>query len=284
MNQFNSYIWMAVLSALGCVAGGALFYAWLARRAVGIRQSIPASWPLSARLLVNTEECQVWHWLCKTFPLHHVGVKIPVIRFTQPLEREQGQDWYKLLHRVYCTFTVCSPDGHVVGCADVMGRNGLATSNRHLKQTLLAQCGVAYYVLKSKSLPTTAEIRSDFLGETVPTDPASTPPEPSLPKKSRVERERELEQALLAEARLKLSTALNRQRRIRDSGFSPLTLDSDSHTSAYAYKSNFEEVDTEGHSMLPGWQHNSFITPLDSRIGELHDDANRKLKKPGAVA
>ena len=273
---------MAVLSALGVFAAGAWFYAWLARRAAGrTRQSIPASWPLSARLLVNTEESQVWHWLCKTFPLHQVSIKIPVTRFTQPLERQQGENLFKLLNGVYCTFTVCSPDGHVVGCADVMG---LASSNRLLKQALLAKCGVAYYVLKPRSLPTTGAIRSDFLGETAPAEPLFTPPEPALQNKPRVERIRELEEALLAEARLKLSTALNRQRHIRESGFAPLTLDSERHASAHAYNSNFEGVDVNGHSMLPVWQHDSFLVPLDSRLAPLHDDATRKLKKPGTVA
>lgn len=88
MNPFSGYIWMAVPATLGIVVAGALLYAWLARRALHIQQSIFANWPLSERRLVNTEECQVWHWMCKTFPVHQVNIKIPVTRFTQPLEHE----------------------------------------------------------------------------------------------------------------------------------------------------------------------------------------------------
>lgn len=258
MNQFNGYLWMAVFGTFGTVVVAALLYAWLARRALHIQQSIFANWPLSERPLVNTEECQVLHWMCKTFPMHQVNIKIPVTRFTQPLERRQGESLHKILDGVYCTFTVCSPDGHVVGCADVMGANGLASRNRQLKQALLAKCGIAYCVLKPVSLPAQAAIRSDFLGETVPAEPV-------FKIKPREERHRELEEALLAEARLKLSTVLTRQRRIRDSEFAPLAANSCSHAVAHASQGSFEEVDASGHGMLAGWQHNSFLAPLESR-------------------
>ncbi|MEP6589337.1 MAG: hypothetical protein ABJA84_11345 [Polaromonas sp.] len=243
MNQFEGYIWMAVLIALGVVAAGAWVYTWLARRALRSRQSTPENWPLFARLLVNTEESQVLQWLCKTFPQHQVSIKIPVIRFTRPLELDQGQNLYRLLNGVYCTFTVCASDGHVVGCADVMGRNGLASSNRQFKQALLTQCHIPYCILKPGSLPATAAIRSEFLGETAPTEPVFAPTGPALEHEPRAKRERELEEALLAEARLNLSTTLDRQRRHRDSGFLPLTPDSDSHAPAHAFKNNFEGSD-----------------------------------------
>ena len=258
MNTFNGYIWMAVLGTLGIVVIGALLYAWLARRAVHIRQSIPANWPLVRRSLVNAEESQVWHWMCKTFPVHQVNIKIPVTRFTHPLEREQGENLYKLLNGVYCTFTVSAPDGRVVGCADVIGVNGLANESRQLKQALLAKCGIAYCVLRPVSLPTIADIRSDFLGEAVLDKPAAK-------IKSREDRYRELEEALLTEARLKLSTALSRQRRIRDSDFAPLVPDTCSPAMAQGFKSSLEGADGKGPSLLPGWQPNSFLAPLDSR-------------------
>ena len=201
---------------------------------------------------------KVWHWMCKTFPAHQVNIKVPVTRFTQPLEHEQGQSLYKLLNGVYCTFTVCSPDGRVVGCADVMGINGLAIGNQQLKQALLAKCGIAYCVLKPVSLPTIAAIRGVFLDETACAEPA-------LKIKPREERHREFEEALMAEARLKLSTALTRQRHIRDSGFSPLAPSSYGQAVAHASQGNFKGADASGHGMLSGWQRNSFLMPLESR-------------------
>lgn len=243
MIQSNGYIWMAVLSTLGLAVAGGWLYIWFARRAVHIQHSMLANWPLTTRPLVNIEECQVWHWMCKTFPVHQVNVKIPVTRFTRPLGRKEAENLYKLLNGVYCTFTICASDGRVVGCADVIGVNGPASNNRQLKQALLAKCGIAYCVLRPMSLPAAAAIRSDFLGESVPA------PTPSL-HKARAERDQELEEALLAEARLKLSMALNRQRYVRDSDFSALTPNSDR---------------VSGDSLLPGWQHNSFLAPLCSR-------------------
>lgn len=232
-----------MLGTLGIVVTGAVLYAWRARRALHIQQSFFTNWPLSVRPLVNTEECEVWRWMCKTFPAHQVNIKIPVTRFTLPLEREQAESLYKLLNGVYCTFTVCSPDGRVAGCADVMGANGPPGNNRQLKQALLAKCGIGYCVLNPTGLPTTAGIRSYFLNETVPAKPAKQ-------TRPREERYRELEAALLAESRQKLSTALNRQRTIRDSGFSTLTPDSDGD---------------KGQSMRPVWQRNSFLVPLEGR-------------------
>ena len=260
MNSINDYIWIAAPSILGVVVAGTWLYAWLARRAMPIQPSVFANWPLSERLLVNAEECLVWHWLCKTFPVHHVNIKIPVTRFTQPLEQKQGEHLFKLLDGVYCTFTVCAPDGRVVGCADVMGANGLASRNRQLKQALLAKCGIAYSVLQPLSLPTSAAMRSNFLGETVPAEPT-----PKI--RPREERYRELEEALLTQARLKLSTELTRQRRIRDSGFAHLTPDLRSRALARTCGNEAKDTHANGHGLVTGWQHNSFLAPLDSRYG-----------------
>ena len=258
MNSINGYIWITLPSILGVVAAGSLLHAWLARRAMPNEPSVFLHWPLSERLLVNAEECLVWHWLCKTFPVHHVNIKIPVTRFTQPLEKTQGEHLFKVLDGVYCTFTVCSPDGRVVGCADVMGATGLASRNRQFKQALLAKCGIAYCVLQPLSLPAGAAMRSDFLGETAPAEPT-----PKI--KPREARYRELEEALLAQARLKLSTALTRQRRIRDSGFASLTPDGCSPALAGTSEGEAEDAHASGHGLLAGWQQNSFLAPLDSR-------------------
>ena len=219
------------------------------------------NWQLSRRLLVNPEECQVWHWLCKTFPQHHVNIKIPVTRFTRPLEPEQGKSLYKLLDGVYCTFTVCSPNGRVLGCADVMGANGLSSNNRQLKQNLLDKCGIVYYVLRPVSLPATATIRNDFLGETAAAESA-------MHNKPRAQRYQELEEALLAEARRKLSTTLGRQRYGRESRFSPLVPNSFPDALAHASSHGFEKGNVNDHALLPGSQYNSFLMPLESRHRE----------------
>jgi hypothetical protein len=70
--------------------------------------------------------------------------------------------WYQLLGGVYCTFTICKSDGKVIGCLDVPGKNALPRSTRMLKHSLLTQCGLPYWVVRSSSLPTVAEIRAEF--------------------------------------------------------------------------------------------------------------------------
>lgn len=267
MGPFNGYLWLAVFGVLGIGVIGALLWTWRARRNLLVRQSIPANWPMRHRQPVNAQEREVWEWLCATFPAHRVSLKMPVTRFTQPLRPAQGPGLYKMLGGVYCTFTVCSPDdGHVMGCADVAGTPAATGKSRSLKQAVLTRCGIAYALLEPDDLPSAAAIRGDFLGEKPPQPAASVShpfARPPLPAKSREAHARELEEALLAQARVRLSTALDRQRRIRDSEFGPLMGGSASPSPGHAAKVTFEGEDAERQNLLSGWQPNSFLAPLD---------------------
>lgn len=261
MDPFNGYMGLTALTGLG--AG---LYMWRARRNLRIRQWASANWVITERRLLSAEECQVWRWMCKTFPAHQVNLKMPLTRFTRSIDDAQGLSLYELLNGMYCTFTVCAPDGHVVGCADVMGMNGLTRKGWQLKQVLLAKCGIAYCVLKPLSLPTAAFIRHEFLGDKAFLEPVSAPPAPAFSSQPREARYRQMEESMLAEARLKLSTALTRQRRIRDSEFLPLAPACASHASAQARQRSGEGGDAEGQNLLPellpDWQCNSFLAPL----------------------
>jgi len=257
MNQINGWVLIAVTTLVG-MAAGALLCLYLTRRDARKNRTIPKRWPLNPRVLANTQERKVWRWLSQTFLDHHIMIKIPVIRFTLPRSKEQGLRWYKLLSGVYCTFTVCRSDGRVVGCVDMLGPHGLPRSNRHLKQTLLLQCGISYWVLEPDSLPTAEEIRTEFLGEAA----ASVRPP---------ERERARDGTMINTARQNLSATINRQRRSRNSALSPLLPSSGpvpmggpenqrSADSSFASSSGFGS----------GWQQqNSFLTPLDSRRADL---------------
>lgn len=240
MDIFNAHIWLVVFCMLSVAVIGALLHTWRQRRNLLIRQLIPANWPMKHRQPVTAQECQVWQWLCATFPAHRVSLKMPITRFTQPLRPTQGPGLYKMLASVYCTFTVCSPEGHVMGCADVSG--SYAAVSKLLKQAVLTRCGIAYAVLDAADLPSAVAIRSKFLGEKSARPVAQS----ALPAKSREEHRRELEDALLADARARLSTALDRQRRIRYSEFSPLMAD-------------------PGKPAPARWQPNSFLAPLAER-------------------
>lgn len=242
MTFWNEPWLLAVLVPALLAAGAMLYRAWEDRKARA-RRRIPKQWPLDTRAVANSEELLVWHWLSRAFYDHHVMIKLPVTRFTLPREKEEGMDWYRLLGGVYCTFSICKADGRVVGCLDVPGRTGIPRSTRQLKHSLLTQCGLPYWVVRSNSLPTVSEIRGEFLGE-VPT------PETL--------RDREQEERAMIAAQTNLRSALNRQRNNRHSDFSPLSMWPGSTTG-----------DSKVSDLGSQWQDNSFLVPLDSRKGDL---------------
>jgi hypothetical protein len=247
-------VWlMAVAAAIGGMLAGALLCVAWARRADRMRQRIPRRWPLNARALANTEERKVWRWLSETFSEHHVMLKTPVTRFTLPRSKnkEHGTHWYQLLSGVYCTLTVSTADGRVLGCVDVPGNKPVSRRNRQLKQTLLPQCGMAYWVIDSSRLPSRAEIRSAFLGqEEAPT---------RLP---------ELDETIITAARMKLRASLDSQRQGRPSDLAALSFLADEPPDA---DTGFQLDGDSGFSRFGAGLHqeNSFLAPLDSRRAEL---------------
>ncbi len=156
---------------LGLIAGAALgvgFYIWWLRREASAKMRLPSKWPLTSRVLMTNEEHEVFKWLQGAFHDHMVMVKLPVLRFTVPVSKDEnggGARWQELLGGVYCTFTVCTSNGNVVGCVDVPGKRGLNKGNRQLKESLLSDCRVAYTVVRSVKLPQVSAMRAAFLGE-----------------------------------------------------------------------------------------------------------------------
>ena len=221
--------------------------AWVQRQWVQrqnrARRRIPKHWPLGLRPLVNSEERLAWQWLARAFHDHEIMIKLPVTRFTLPRDKEQSLHWYNLLGSVYCTFTICKPDGRVIGCLDVPGQAGLPRSSRALKQSLLSQIGLPYWVIRADALPTVAEIRAEFLGE---------------PTTAQGMREREQEERAIMAAKSSLRTALTRQRSSRQSDFGP----------ASNWPHSTPSVSARGDERSD-WQDNSFLVPLDSRRGDL---------------
>lgn len=251
MTLMSPVTWLiaAVVALAGMVLGAVVQTLW--KRWVSKRQRrIPLHWPLNPRLVANSEEQRVWVWMNKVFFDHHILLKLPVTRFTLPQSQDEGQHWFKVLTSVYCTFTVCTPGGRVVGCVDVPGHAGLSRGNRQLKLTLLSQCGIGYWVIRSNYLPTLTEIREEFLGTADSTvKPAGT------------------EEATIKAIRLKLQTSLELKRRQRSKEAllaSARDPDSDFGTAnAYSQHSGFGSGGED-------WQQkNSFLGALDSRTGDL---------------
>ena len=186
---------VAVLSVLaGMLLGAWLWGRWLGRRKAGVKQALPLPgvWPLRGRPIVSSNEQEVWNSLKTIFHDHAVMVKIPIVRFTQLREPQpptsarnaatlkdgqpKSEQWLEMLGGLYATFTVCTLEGKVVGCVDVVARQEGGKSTRELKEALLLECGMAYVESTACNLPDAGTLRELFLGElpAVPEDHQAT--------------------------------------------------------------------------------------------------------------
>ncbi|CDS49447.1 hypothetical protein [Polaromonas sp. CG9_12] len=179
-----------VLSLLaGMLSGAWLWAVWLGRRKVVSKPvlPLPGLWPLRGRLIVSSHEKEVWHSLKSIFHDHAVMVKVPILRFTQLREppmlksarnsdahnqrRLNSDEWLEMLGGLYSTFTICTLEGKVVGCVDVLGKPEGSKASRELKEALLLDCGIAYTVTSAFNVPDASTLRELFLGE-IPDAPA----------------------------------------------------------------------------------------------------------------
>lgn len=241
MSHVPGFILVGIGIALGTLAGF-LASLWWARRLAKRRRRIPKHWPLDSRRMASSSERRVWHWLNRVFFDHHVMIKTPVTRFTMPQDKASGAHWHQLLSGVYCTFTLCSSEGHVIGCVDVPGPSGISRSNRLLKLALLSQCGISYCVVKADALPSLAEIRTEFLGD-----------------RALVAGNKGRDHAMITAAHQKLRTAVDRRRTERATDLGQLQPVS-------ANSSGFGRELSDSDFSSGAWQQpNSFVVPLDSR-------------------
>ena len=165
--NLSTFLLLGLALVAAAVLGAVLYAAWLRWQSVASLR-LPDRWPLVARVMVTNQEHEVLKWLRATFHEHLVMVKLPVLRFTTPVNKEKnggGIRWQELLGGVYCTFTVCTTNGNVLGCVDVLGKHGMSKANRSLKEALLSDCHIAYTVVRSKALPRGSAMRAAFLGE-----------------------------------------------------------------------------------------------------------------------
>lgn len=164
-------ILILLMTGLGLVAGlalGAALYAWWLKNKPPVSIRLPHTWPLAPRVILTNQEHEVLVWLRATFHDHLVMIKLPVLRFTTPTDKETGngsEKWIELLNGVYSTFTITTSDGNVVGCVDVPNKRGLSKASRGLKESLLSDCRIPYTVVRALALPTAAAMRAAFLGE-----------------------------------------------------------------------------------------------------------------------
>lgn len=226
---------------VGLAVGAAAYYFFL-RQQRRAQRRIPSQWPLKARPLLNSTEHAIALWLERVFSDHKLNVKIPVTRFTLPDKSSDATHWYKLLNGVYCSFTVCTPDGRVMGCVDVLNPATLSLNNQILKHSLLSQCGIRYWVVDPSKLPRVSQLREAFLGEEAALTPTADPVPVQLRETA------DSLQATLSRRRV------NHRERMLITDMAPDALSDQGPPTQMP------------DSRLPsGWEQNSFVTPLDSR-------------------
>ena len=165
----NTLVVIALCSGLlvGSALGAVIYRLWQHTKA-NAKMRLPSVWPLTGKVLMTSEEQEVFNWLRGVFHDHLVMVKVSVLRFTVPISKSKNggdERWQAMLAGVHCTFTVCTPSGVVVGCLDVPGKRGMSKRNQDLKETLLSDCRIAYTVARSFDLPRAGAVRAAFLGE-----------------------------------------------------------------------------------------------------------------------
>jgi hypothetical protein len=154
---------------------GMLVYRWHQRRAALRNMQAPSQWPIMARELVTPDEHVLWQWLCEVFAGYPVMPKLALLRFLALSTAADCAVWHKRLSSVYCTFTVCSASGTVIGCLDVV-RDDEDRAHCYLKESILGQCGIAYVMLSAGELPAPESLRDAFIGAIELSGPDMTGP------------------------------------------------------------------------------------------------------------
>ncbi len=165
----------AAVLLLGMVAAGVLIRRWRLRQTALRSLRAPSQWPIMARELVTPDEQVLWQWLSRELAEYPVMIKLPLLRYIALTTPADSAAWHKRLSGVYCTFTVCSADGTVIGCVDFVGADE-DRAHCYLKESILGKCGIPYVMAGPGRWPAADSLRSAFIGEIELSGPDPTGP------------------------------------------------------------------------------------------------------------
>ncbi|HQY07798.1 MAG: DUF2726 domain-containing protein [Leptothrix sp. (in: Bacteria)] len=152
--------WFFAVIAAAAVAGLVV----LAMRRSGSGKSgdaaLPEDWPLIQRAIFSAEERTLYRQLRSALPHHTILAKVPLVRFCQPIDRDELGYWFKLLGPIHVSFVVCADNGRVLAALDIE-RPSRPTSKRvaTIRQSVLEACRIRYVKCRSDQLPTAAELQ-----------------------------------------------------------------------------------------------------------------------------
>ncbi len=149
---------LVVLSALaGAAAATATWVWWLRRPPKPV--PLPSEWALSARPVFSTDERRVYRLLREALPHHIVLSKLPLVRFSQPVDPSRVRYWYDLLGSIHVTFAVCSANGRVLAAIDLDTDRGNSRRVLQIKQAVRGACRVRYLRCPFENLPSCAKLQ-----------------------------------------------------------------------------------------------------------------------------
>lgn len=149
---------LVALSALSGVAVASVGWLWWLRRPAK-PVPLPTEWALTARPVFSTDERRVYRLLREALPHHIVLSKLPLVRFSQPIDPGRVRFWYDLLGSIHVTFAVCSANGRVLAAIDLDTDRGNSRRVLQIKQAVLGACRVRYLRCPVENLPSVAELQ-----------------------------------------------------------------------------------------------------------------------------
>ena len=174
-------ILLAVLAALVGIAVASMGWIWWLRRPAK-PTPLPTDWALTARPVFSTDERRVYRLLREALPHHIVLSKLPLVRFSQPVDPARVRFWYDLLGSIHVTFAVCSANGRVLAAIDLDTDRGNSRRVLQIKQAVLGACRVRYLRCPVENLPSVAELQLlvPQAGASARGPQAATPPSHTL--------------------------------------------------------------------------------------------------------
>ncbi|WP_127996766.1 DUF2726 domain-containing protein [Piscinibacter defluvii] len=150
--------WIIVTAALAGFALAALVGWWWQRRPAK-PIPLPTDWALASRPVFSSDERRVYRLLREALPHHIILSKLPLLRFSQPVDPGRVRFWYDLLGSIHVTFAVCSANGRVLAAVDLDTDRGNSRRVMQIKQSVLGACRVRYLRCPVDHLPSVAELQ-----------------------------------------------------------------------------------------------------------------------------
>jgi hypothetical protein len=151
-------LWITALAAMAGFGLASVLWFWWARRPRKAAP-LPTEWSLTARPVFTTDERRVYRLLREALPHHIVLSKLPLLRFSQPVDPGRVRYWYDLLGAIHVTFAVCSANGRVLAAIDLDTDRGNSRRVLQIKQSVLGACRVRYLRCPVDHLPSIAELQ-----------------------------------------------------------------------------------------------------------------------------